>query len=117
MPCLSERNRGDTVPPPKYGHGMDPGAEQMEKQTLPEVTQEEVMLACKKVGVNTAPGPDGIPNKALKIAITRNPQIFAEVMQTCLEKGSFPTEWKRQRLVLLPKEGKTPNDRVAYRPV
>ncbi len=67
------------------------------------------------MGEKKAPGPDEIPNKALKTAIACNPSLFARVMQACLEEGTFPNGWKRQRLVLLPKPGKLPGDSSAKR--
>ena len=88
-----------------------------EGTSIPEVTNEEILSACKKVGEKKAPGPDEVPNKALKTAIKSNPSLFTEVMQTCLEEGVFPKDWKRQKLVLLPKPGKPPGDPSAYRPI
>ncbi|CAB0035520.1 unnamed protein product, partial [Trichogramma brassicae] len=62
-------------------------------------------------------GPDGIPNSALKIAVAARPDIFLRVYTTCLETGVFPSSWKRQRLVLLPKPGKPPDEPSSYRPL
>uniref|UniRef100_A0ABD2WY82 Reverse transcriptase domain-containing protein n=1 Tax=Trichogramma kaykai TaxID=54128 RepID=A0ABD2WY82_9HYME len=36
---------------------------------------------------------------------------------TCLETGVFPSSWKHQRLVLLPKPGKPPDEPSSYRPL
>ena len=88
-----------------------------ENADIPLVTVEELIKACKKVGAKKAPGPDEIPNTALKLAIEGNPSLFTGVMQKCLEEGTFPRDWKRQRLVLLPKAGKPPGDPSAYRPI
>lgn len=88
-----------------------------ENANNPAVTVEELVKACKKVGAKKAPGPDEIPNAALKLAIESNPSLFTEVMQKCLDDGKFPRDWKRQRLVLLPKAGKPPGDPSAYRPI
>ena len=88
-----------------------------ENANVPTVTVDEIICACRKVGEKKAPGPDEIPNGALKTAIECNPSLFAELMQACLEEGTFPREWKRQKLVLLPKAGKLPGDPSAYRPI
>ncbi|CAB0040007.1 unnamed protein product [Trichogramma brassicae] len=56
-------------------------------------------------------------NSALKIAIATRPDIFLRVYTTCLKTGVFPSGWKRQRLVLLPKLGKPPDEPSSYRPL
>ncbi|XP_068150177.1 uncharacterized protein [Drosophila tropicalis] len=35
----------------------------------------------------------------------------------CLREGTFPSRWKRQNLVLLPKPGKPPGEASSYRPI
>ena len=54
-------------------------------------------------------------NAALKTAIDCRPELFFEVYNSCLCEGMFPSQWKKQRLVLLPKGDKPPND--PYRPI
>uniref|UniRef100_A0ABD2VVI2 Reverse transcriptase domain-containing protein n=1 Tax=Trichogramma kaykai TaxID=54128 RepID=A0ABD2VVI2_9HYME len=54
---------------------------------------------------------------AIKIAIATHPDIFLQVYTACLWTGVFPTCWKRQRLVLLPKPGKSPEEPSSYRPL
>jgi hypothetical protein len=82
-----------------------------------EVTLEEIIHAVKKVGLNKAPGPDAIQNRALKSAINNNTILFVRVMQACLQEGIFPKKWKRQKLVLLPKPGKPPGEPSSYCPI
>lgn len=81
------------------------------------ITNEELIKAATALKANKAPGPDGIPNQVLKLAIEENPDMFRLVLQKCLNDGVFPDRWKRQRLVLLPKPGKPPGDPSAYRPI
>ncbi|CAB0039970.1 unnamed protein product, partial [Trichogramma brassicae] len=78
---------------------------------------EELKGAQSRIKERSAPGPDGIPNSALKIAIATRPDIFLRVYTMCLETGVFPSGWKRQRLVLLPKPGKPPDEPSSYRPL
>uniref|UniRef100_A0ABD2W7C9 Reverse transcriptase domain-containing protein n=1 Tax=Trichogramma kaykai TaxID=54128 RepID=A0ABD2W7C9_9HYME len=66
---------------------------------------------------HTAPGPDGIPNAALRIAVAARPDIFLRVYTACIRSGVFPRCWKRQRLVLLPKPGKPPDEPTSFRPI
>lgn len=86
-------------------------------ETIPPITEDEVLEMHNRIGESKTPGPDGIPNKALKAAIGRRPDIFRDVIQQCLNEGTFPTNWKLQRLVLLPKDTKSPNEPSSYRPI
>ncbi|CAB0035752.1 unnamed protein product [Trichogramma brassicae] len=87
------------------------------EEPIPAVTLEELKGAQSRIKERSAPGPDGIPNSALKIAIAARPDIFLRVYTMCLETGVFPSGWKRQRLVLLPKPGKPPDEPSLYRPL
>ncbi|CAB0031145.1 unnamed protein product [Trichogramma brassicae] len=84
---------------------------------VPAVTMEELQRACRRIKDHTAPGPDGVPNAAIKIAIDTHPDIFLQVYTACLHTGVFPACWKRQRLALLPKPGKPPEEPLSYRPL
>lgn len=84
---------------------------------VPTVTEEELLKACSKIGDAKAPGPDGILNVALKVAIKYRSKIFLETYNTCLAEGIFPSRWKLQKLVLLPKGKKPPDEPSSYRPI
>uniref|UniRef100_A0ABD2W6R7 Reverse transcriptase domain-containing protein n=1 Tax=Trichogramma kaykai TaxID=54128 RepID=A0ABD2W6R7_9HYME len=84
---------------------------------VPAVTLGELRRAYKRIKVHTAPGPDGVPNAVIKIAIDEHPDSFLQVYTACLRTGVFPACWKRQRLVLLPKPGKPPDEPSSYRPL
>ncbi|CAB0037521.1 unnamed protein product [Trichogramma brassicae] len=86
-------------------------------EPIPAVTLEKLKGAQLRIKERSAPGPDGIPNSALKIAIAARPDIFLRVYTMCLETGVFPSGWKRQRLVLLPKPGKPLDEPSSYRPL
>jgi hypothetical protein len=81
------------------------------------LSDEELVHTAKRLKHNKAPGPDGIPNEALKILIMSFPDKFRGTFQKCLDDCYFPDIWKRQKLVLLPKPGKTANEPAAFRPV
>lgn len=89
----------------------------VEEEVIPLITAEELMNACNRVGTSKAPGPDGIPNIALKTAIKARPDIFIEMYNACITEGVFPGPWKKQRLVLLPKGKRPPDDPSSYRPL
>ncbi|XP_053686148.1 uncharacterized protein LOC128735689 [Sabethes cyaneus] len=63
------------------------------------------------------PGPDGVPNVVLKAALEASPDMFRTDLQKCLEEDYFPDPWKIQKLVLIPKPGKSSGNRAAYRPI
>lgn len=91
--------------------------EMHEIEEIPPITEKQLMAACNRIGNTKAPGMDGIPNVALKEAIKAAPSLFLEVYDACFKEGIFPKKWKRQRLVLLPKGKKPPDDPSAYRPL
>ncbi|CAB0044424.1 unnamed protein product, partial [Trichogramma brassicae] len=84
---------------------------------IPEVGIEELRWAYERVRIGAAPGPDGIPNIALKAAVEACFDKFRRVFTVCLRKGCFPTRWKRQRLVLMLKPGKPAMEPSSYRPL
>lgn len=84
---------------------------------IPPLTEEELRRACAKTRDAAAPGPDGVPNQAIKLAIKVNPRVFVRVFEACLQEGIFPQRWKLQQLVLLPKGDKPPEDPSSYRPI
>uniref|UniRef100_A0ABD2WW39 Reverse transcriptase domain-containing protein n=1 Tax=Trichogramma kaykai TaxID=54128 RepID=A0ABD2WW39_9HYME len=86
-------------------------------ELVPAVTLGELKRAQSRIRERSAPGPDGVPNLALKLAIAARPDIFLEVYTTCLETGVFPSSWKPQRLVLLPNPGKPRDEPSSYRPL
>ena len=86
-------------------------------EEIPPVSIEELNSACQRVGNSKAPGPDNIPNIALKAAIRARPDKFREVYNSCLREGIFPEQWKRQRLVLLPKTKNPSGEPSSYRPL
>ncbi|OQR66729.1 hypothetical protein BIW11_13961, partial [Tropilaelaps mercedesae] len=73
---------------------------------IPIVTIEEITEAGAGIPTGKAPGPDGIPAEALKTLAKTRPEFLAKVATKLLRTGTFPREWKRGRLVLIPKAGK-----------
>jgi hypothetical protein len=82
-----------------------------------DITIEELTEAVKGLSVNKAPGPDGIPNVVLKVLVQKYPEVFRNTFQELMKQCVFPDQWKRQKLVLLPKPIKAPGDPPSYRPI
>jgi len=80
-------------------------------------TAEEVLRVLKTILDDKAPGPDGIPNKVLKIAIKANTKEYVVKYNACLTEGVFPSHWKTQRLVFIPKGEKPAEEPSSYRPL
>ncbi|XP_068148345.1 uncharacterized protein [Drosophila tropicalis] len=76
----------------------------------------EVVEAGKRINVHKAPGPDGVPALVIKLLVCKHASTFVELFNTCMLQREFPTRWKLQRLVLLPKGDKI-DDPSAYRPL
>ncbi|XP_068140043.1 uncharacterized protein [Drosophila tropicalis] len=81
------------------------------------VTTDKVLAAARSLKQNKAPGPDSIPNRALRLAMATRPEIFAATFNQCLKEAVFPSQCKLQKLVLLPKPGKPAEVASSYRPI
>lgn len=92
-------------------------ASKLQVDDFQPLSVDDIKHACHKLGMGKSPGPDGIPNEVIKIAGETWPELFLEVFNKCLINGSFPTNWKRQRLVLLRKGSKPLNEPSSYRPL
>jgi hypothetical protein len=95
---------------PRSRPHIDPG-------DIPLFTHADLTAACSSLGVGKAPGPDCIPNEVIIIVAKEYPDLLLRIYNDCITRGVFHDEWKRQRLVLLPKGGKPPDDPSAYRPL
>ena len=58
-----------------------------------------------------------MPKEILKEIIGEYPQILLEAFKSCLHKGRFFVDWKKQRLVLVRKGNKPLGDASSYRPI
>ena len=81
------------------------------------VAESEVKIAAKKIAIRKVPSLDGVPGLAIKTAALNVSYIFKETFNACVSEGIFPAQWKIQRLVLLPKGNKPPDEPSAYRPL
>lgn len=56
-------------------------------------SNEELMKASKKLKIGKSPGPDGIPNEALKLTVQFWPELLLDTYNTCFKNGIFPKCW------------------------
>lgn len=102
-------------PPPMSGH-VDPS--EGRDEDISPVTEEELRVAVRKMkSKKTAPGLDGVPGRALVVALTEMDEWARKLFTLCLARGVFPQSWKTGKLILLRKEGRPPEDPSAYRPI
>lgn len=76
------------------------------------VTMKEVVEGRERL---YAEKQHSISNKALKLTFNSRPDIFVMLFEPCLVDGVFSEVCKRDKLVLLPKVGKSPCVSFPYR--
>jgi len=90
---------------------MTPASEP--KLTNPAEGQE----AIRGLKVVKAPGPKGIPNRALKHLPQRAVSLLVLIFNAILVTHHFPTVWKHARVICIFKPGKDPALPSSYRPI
>lgn len=102
-----------------FPQGVEPEREALDvdPETIPETTVEEVLAAAETLATNKAGGPDGVPPAVVRALIKARPAFFKAVMDNIWRTGRYPSQWKKARLVLLPKPAKDPNSTPGYRPI
>jgi hypothetical protein len=78
---------------------------------------EELIEAARKIRAGKAAGPDGVGPEIVKAASSAAPQAVLGVMNGLLRARAFPGEWKRARLVLIPKGKASPDVTRKFRPI
>lgn len=56
------------------------------------LSEEEMAAAATAIKSDKAPGPDQIPPTAVKEAVIHRTVIFTEIINKCIEKGSYKLE-------------------------
>ena len=75
----------------------------------PKLTNpEEVQGAIMHLKFSKAPGPNGIPNRALKHLPQRAVSLLVLIFKAILLTHHFPTAWKHARVISILKPGKDP---------
>ena len=72
----------------------------------PKLTNpDEVREAFRGLKVGNAPGPIGIPNRALKHLLMRAVHLLVQIFNAILRTHHFPPVWKHARVFSILKEG------------
>jgi hypothetical protein len=69
---------------------------------------EEVQEAIRGLKVSKAPGPNGIPKRALKHLPQRAVNLLVLIFNTILVTHHYPTAWKHATVISILKPGKDP---------
>ncbi|GFT06608.1 probable RNA-directed DNA polymerase from transposon X-element [Trichonephila clavipes] len=85
--------------------------------TPPLTSPLEVRGIIKKLPNRKSPGPDQIPNIALKYLPINAITHLTKVNNRCLINCHFPTQWKIANVVMLPKPNQDHKFSQNYRPI
>jgi len=72
------------------------------------INPDEVQEAIRGLKVSKAPGPNGIPNRALKHPPQRAVSLLVNIFNTILLTHHFPTAWKHAQVISILKLGTDP---------
>jgi hypothetical protein len=83
-----------------------------------EFTVQEIRHEVTRLGDKKAPGVDGITGEIYKDAFKMFPNYITALYNGCLRQGSFPTRWKRAKVIPVIKPGKENSIEVSkFRPI
>ena len=83
---------------------------------FPPITMAEMTAALNSFK-HKAPGESGIAKPALANLPNNMKKNLLEIFNNCISMGYFPEAWKMAVMIFIPKEGKSPNSHVNYRPI
>jgi hypothetical protein len=84
----------------------------------PKLTSpSEVLETIKGFMVGKAPGPNGVPNRALRHLPKRAITFLMKLFNAVLRRQYIPPAWKHVRVVSILKPGKDPTLPSSYRPI
>jgi hypothetical protein len=78
---------------------------------------DEVHEAIRDHKVSKAPGPNSLPNRALKHLPQRAVSLVVQIFNAILLTHHFPNTWKHARVISILKPGKNPALPSSYRPI
>jgi hypothetical protein len=94
-----------------------PTLSEVNKNKLDDEIGLEEMLRAIKTCNETAPGPDGIPNKVYKVFWKEIGHILKESWDYSIKIGELPKSHKESAIIIIPKEGKDIEDIKNWRPI
>ena len=89
-----------------------PQTPQLHLTNLYEVKRKILSLKSR-----SAPGEDGITSTMLRNLSRKSLIYLTQLFNHLLQRGLFPTNWKRAKVIPIPKPNKPPPDPNSYRPI
>lgn len=90
---------------------------QSHDETIQQTTPLEIKNIIKKLKNKKAPGEDGISNLMLKNLPIQTIILISKIFNASLQIGYFPEQWKKSKVIALPKPGKVANLATNLRPI
>jgi len=104
--------------PPEADLDDIPGYVYPDPVPMPPVTKRELQEAILRASVNKAPGPDGIPNQILHLALPQLLPLLLPLYNLCMEHSHHCEAFRHSVTVVLRKPNKSDYQQAkAYRPV
>lgn len=86
--------------------------------TIPKhITPAETRALLDRLPIHKAPGPDCIPNKALRSLGKKGTVALTNIFNSALRLRHFPTKWRTADVIVIPKSGNNLNFSQNYRPI
>ncbi|GBM34722.1 hypothetical protein AVEN_208883-1 [Araneus ventricosus] len=85
--------------------------------TLDLISSQEVINLIKKINPRKATGPDGVPNKAIKMLTLNAVTLLTKFFNKCLILQHFPNAWKIAHVLMFPKPNQNRKLPGSYRPI
>lgn len=90
----------------------------MKTEERREEVESWVKEALSKTNISSAPGPDGISYRIIKL--TLNTPLGRELMEEVVDNlraGRIPKSWQHSKVVMIPKPGKDHKTTKGWRPI
>ena len=71
------------------------------------IIRADVCKSFKSINPHSAPGPDGIPGRALRVCAVQLAGVFTDIFNTSLLQSVVPTCLQKSTIVPIPKKSKT----------
>ncbi|GBL62391.1 putative RNA-directed DNA polymerase from transposon X-element, partial [Araneus ventricosus] len=81
------------------------------------ISSQEVINLIKKINPQKATGPDGVPNKAIRMLTLKAVTHLTKIFNKCLILQHFPDAWKIAHVLMFPKPNQNRKHPGSYRPI
>ena len=82
--------------------------EAQEDRCPPVISRADVWRSFNRINTRKAPGPDGIPGRALKVCADQLADVFTDIFNLSLIQSVFPACFKETIIVPVPRKNKNP---------